>query len=674
LTRFFSQKWLSPPKESATWQYLSPSKKKRLAEELLGKGTVFLFQKKLRALSFLESATDLDPENPHLWIGKARALFEYGAETEQVKFLFAACRYFKIAIEINKNLLIAWLEWGDTLSLLGRLQESVHFISEAREKYQQAIELSTEEPAPVLADLYWGYALSWLETYFYSGEAVDLNVALDAFHTASSYSSCLEPEFLHSYATACLEMALLTNQTASYLKAADLWDKAILQRSGYVEGLLGLAEGLSQLYLHTLDESFAKKAYVCFQKVSTLEPSRVELWLSWAQLLGEHGKVNRSIPLLKEAIELCSRAYALDNKHPLTLAQDIEIRSYLGFLSDRFDLLQEAHLKVQLALQEVPDDLSLWLAQGVVFLHRALYHEDPQFFEEAISSVQNALSIDRTDDESWHLLAKIHQEYAFFSQDETLFRRADKFYNKAKNLKPACPRLAADIAHLNLLRFEHDENLLYLEASLQKWDSILIHYPNASAPRAEWLALYAQAVEWQGDIIEDPLYFERALMLYDQALSINPHLSNIHLRKAGCLVSLGNLTYALVHYQKALYLYHLAALQQPDDEVIWLDWGFCYIHLAHYSLHLPEMESLYLEAKGKICRAGSLGHPQAYYALACLYSLLESPSKAIFFLQKAHQAQALPPIEDLLEDPWLENVVDTSLFSTFIASLPPPKS
>ena len=68
-------------------------------------------------------------------------------------------------------------------------------------------------------------------------------------------------------------------------------------------------------------------------------------------------------------------------------------------------------------------------------------------------------------------------------------------------------------------------------------------------------------------------------------------------------------------------------------------------------------------------QAAKLGNIHAHYHLACLYSLLNEQDKAFYFIKKADDFDALPPIQDLLEDDWLENLRKTPNFQNFMTYL-----
>jgi hypothetical protein len=80
------------------------------------------------------------------------------------------------------------------------------------------------------------------------------------------------------------------------------------------------------------------------------------------------------------------------------------------------------------------------------------------------------------------------------------------------------------------------------------------------------------------------------------------------------------------------------------------------------------MHQLYMDAEVKITEAGKLGNNGAYYALACLYSILGRLQESMELIYKALLARSLP-LDDLLNDEWLDNLRATPAFTQFLSAL-----
>lgn len=666
--RFFPRKFTSHSQPSKEWDFLPPDQKKELALRYLAQAEITLLQGNLNALPLFEAASELDGENPNIWFRQGLAFFEYGSEEGNEKALPLASKHFKVATQINPSFFDAWVAWGNTLLQLGRFHSEHHFYLEAKEKYQKALDLASEQPIEILAEVYWDYGIAWAEIAKHSGEAIDVRFAIDAFQTSLKLSKP-SPEFLNDCGKAYLEMGLLINDSRLYFQAVHYLSKAVESAPGYFDGWVSLGESYSQLYINTMDERFIPKASFAFQNAVKLSPRATDVWLSWAQILAESGRQNDDPKLLRQSIEKCARAATLDSKDPLITAQWVESLSWLGAASNRLDLLIEAEQKILKATDLYPDDPDLWHAYGVCLIACGQYYEDPDYYEMAIDKLQYGLSIDRTVAEHWHTLGVVHNLYANLTNCEDLTARASRFFMKAMDLKPSCPAIFFDTA-VSLFNFSElvddlpslQKSIFYFEMLLQNHKEVLLQHP-------EWLFEYARALEWLADFSAEEAHLNRAIEIFSHVLLIDPDYPRIHLRIARCYMELGHHTCESEFYKRAISFYRLALRQDEENDQIWLDWGLSLIHLAHHTLDVDFMNQLYWDAEQKISRAGQLGNVAAYYNLACLYSILGRTEEAMAFIRKSLSVRALPPIDEMLDDEWLDNLRETESFAQFLNAL-----
>ena len=669
--RFFPRKAVSVslPREAIEGDHLPEEQKKELALRYLAEGEMALLQGNLRALSCFEAASNLDPKNEQIWYRQGLAFFEYGSEEGKEKALLLAGKNFKFATQLKPDYFEAWLAWGNVLLQLGRFHEEHHFLLDAKDKYQKALDYSEEQPQDILAELYWDYGIAWSEIAQHSGEALDVRLAIDAFQTSKKFQVEPSPEFWNDCGKAYLEMGLLINDSRLYLQSIEYLQKAVESSAQYFDGWISLAEGYSQLYINTLDERYVTRASEAFAMASKMSPSDPEVWLGWGQLLGESGRHNNDPKSLRLAIEKCARAAQLDKEDPVIVSQWVESLSTLGMITNRLDLIVEAEHKVIKASDHFPDDPDIWHAYGICLIAFGKYYEDIDYYELAIEKLQYGLSIDRSDPELWHALGLVHKYYAELTQDEDLIERAHRFLSKAMDLKPACPVLLYDAACC-LLEFSEilddlpslEQAILLFELLLQNNKDTLLHHPN-------WLHSYACALEWLGHFSDEEAHFIRAIEIFSHVLLIDPDFRGIHHKTALCYVHLGTLAGESEYYRRAVHFYRLAIREDEENDQAWLDWGICLIHLAHHTLDTDFMHQLYMDAEIKITKAGTLGNEGAYYTLACLYSILGRTYEAMELIQKALFARSLPSFEELFDDDWLDNLRSTSAFAEFIAAL-----
>ncbi|HSX37917.1 MAG TPA: hypothetical protein VLE95_03710 [Chlamydiales bacterium] len=668
--RFFPRKYISAQTEPRLeWNQLPQNEKKELALRYLSQGELALLQGNLNALSFFECASQIDPENPRIWYRQGLAFFEYGSEEGKEKSLLLAAKYFKISTQLDPSYFDAYVAWGNALLQLGRFHIEYHFLAEAKEKYQKALELSANQPKEILAELYWDFGIVWSEIAKVSGEALDLRFAIDAFHESASLVASAPPEFYHDFGKVYLEMGLLINDNRLYVKAIAHLQHALQLAPEYIEGWATIAECYSQLYLNTMNAHFHIKASDSFSNAIRLSPGDVELWLSWGQILAESGRHSGDSKLLRLSIEKCARAAAIDPEDPLIIAQWVESLSYLGSMTSRLDLLIEAENKILKATDQYPDDPDLWLAYGVCLHAFGGYFEDPEYYEMAIEKFQWGLSIDRTSPEHWHALAITHNALASLLGDCDLLLRADRFFTRAKDLKPSYPALLFDSARASLQFSRMADDLPSLEKSINQFESLLQNHKESLLHHPRWLYEYASALAWLGDFSGDEAHYTRAIEIFSHVQLIHPGFFEIHHHLGICHLELGHITLDAEHYKRAIHYFRLASHQDEENDQIWLNWGACLIYLANQTFDSDFQNQLYLDAKQKITRSGQLGNPHAYYNLACIYSILGRTDEAMVFLKNALTARCLPTLDELVEDAWLDNLRNTPDFIQFFSAL-----
>ncbi|HSW72254.1 MAG TPA: hypothetical protein VLG44_02455, partial [Chlamydiales bacterium] len=123
------------------------------------------------------------------------------------------------------------------------------------------------------------------------------------------------------------------------------------------------------------------------------------------------------------------------------------------------------------------------------------------------------------------------------------------------------------------------------------------------------------------------------------------------------------------HFYRAIHHLRLALKQDEENDVVILDWGLALINIAQHAHHLHDAEMIYKEAEHKIMQAAKLGNLSAYYHLGCLYSILRQYDKAMYFIHKAEAFKALPPMDEILQDEWLDGLRSTVDFREFLSHL-----
>jgi len=638
-----------------------------LLSSLMEGGEMALLKGDISGLDLFERAAELDPCNPHLFYRQGLALFEYGSIKGKEKHLLMATKKFKVATHLNPGLFEAWEAWGNTLYLLGLTFEENHYFIEAEEKLKKSLSMMDQNEVP--AELYWDYALVWKELANYSDEASDLQQALLAFERGVKTQQNLPPEFWNDYGLAMLSMADKINDIQLVVKAIQCFRQAVSQMLPFFEGWINLARSMNRLYAHSHDENQFAQTHDCFSAAAGLKASSVQLWQEWAFFLLEAGRKTKDVKRLKVALEKCQRGYAFEPKNPLLLAIWAEILATLGELTDRIDLIGEAQIKIEeaLALSE-ENDPDVWHSYGKCLSSFGGYFHDLDYYHQAIEQFQEGLSLDRTRHQDWYAIAQTYAIVGKIEEDVDAFEKAVRFYKKAIHLKPIesyYPEYAFALAKLGELKHEVsllEQAMTYFEYILQIQKSGLYIHP-------EWFFYYATTLDLLGDMKDEIPLYQKALETFSQVLLIEPDFPHLHFQIGLTYAHLGDATGEIDYFYRAIHHFRFDLRQSDDNDAVLLEWAATLINISQYTPDQDIAQQSLREAENKLLESARLGNEDAYYQLAGLYSLQKQHDQAIFFLQKAHKASTLPPLEELLDDDWLENLRLTSHFQEFIVLL-----
>lgn len=649
--------------------YCSADERASLALYFLSQGELSLLKGDLSGLDLFEQAAKLDPCNPELFYRQGLALFEYGSEEGKEKALLLASKQFKTATTLCPAYFDAWLAWGNTLAFLGITQHKHHYFLEAEEKLKKAIEFSQEKPTDILADLHWDYGVVWNRIGVHSGEAMDLQLALNAFHKACQYQENLPEEFWNNYGNVCLQMSDHLNDIRLNVKAINCFKHAVSISISSYEGWIQLAHALKKLYAQTHDEDHFAQANDCFASASHLKPQETQMWFEWARFLCESGSRNCDLKRLRACIEKCQLSYACNPNQPPMIAIWAEALAMVGELTDRVDLIYEAENKISEAIElSEEDDPDIWYSYGMCLNSFARYFGDIDYFYQAIEKFQYGLSIDRTCHRHWYAVAKAYVSVGEEEDDIDSYEKAVRFYAKALGLH-SCSFYIFDYAFALSRLGEMKEDQKILELAVSQFEQALHIQKNALYFHPDWLFHYAEALDILGDFYEYEAYYLKSIEILSHVLMVDPDFPTIHHRLALAFSHLGELMNNLEYFYRAVHHFRLAAKHEEDNDQMILDFGVTLINLAQH-LHDPEeTDALYLEADHKLMQAAKLGNQQAFYHLGCLNSILGHYDRAMHFLEKSYATKTLPAIDELLDDEWLDGLRNTSPFQEFLSHL-----
>ncbi len=655
------------PLKNEQLAYCSADERASLASYFLGLGELALLQGDLNGLEFFDQATELDSCNPELFYRQGLSLFEYGSEEGKEKALLLAGKKFKTATNLCPEYFEVWLAWGNALSLLGMTYQEHHYFLEAEEKLKKAISFSSKQPPYIIAELFWDYGTISSHIAEHSEEASDWQLAIQSFQKAAESQENLPAEFWIDFGKACLKMSGQINDIRLNIKAIHCFKHAVSLSISFYRGWTLLAEALEMLYEHTHDEDHFTQTNECFAAAAQLKPFDHELWNKWARFLCESGRRTEDVKRLKICLEKCQQSYTISPNQPKLLALWAESIALIGELSDRLDLIYEAQNKISQAIEiSEEEDPLIWYSYGMCLNSFGHYFGDIDYYYQAIEKFQYGLSINRTCDKHWHAIGTTYATIGALESAIDAYEKAVRFFKKAVELSPSSSYLF-DYAHSlsSLGEIKRDQKML--EEATIYFEQALAIQKNAIYIHPEWLFQYASTLDLLGDFHEEESYYLKAIEIFSHVLMVDPDYSQIHHKLALASSHLGELSSEVDHFHRAIHHYRLANKHEEENDQIILDWGITLINLASHSNDEEEINLFYREAENKITQAAKLGNEQSFYHLGCLYSLLKQYERAMHFIEKAHECKSLPPIEEVLEDEWLDGLRSTSVFQDFLS-------
>lgn len=645
---------------------LSQTLKQDQIEELVSEGEEKLLRGHFsEGLDLFGQAEQLvEEEDASIYYRMGLSLFEYGSEEGREQALLIACKKFKKSHTLNPLAIDTLHAWGNTLTLLGETHEEHHFFQSALEKLEAALALGADEP-----DLYWDYGVVWYHIGSQSGEAVDFQRAIQSFEKAAAFEDNLPTDFWIDFGAACGEAATLVRDVRLTVKAVNCFKHGVSLEQGSFDCWTHLAGALDMLYDYTHDEDHFSQANDCFAKGAKLAPQEGSHWFEWAKFLLKSARRSGDIRKIRLSLEKCHYAYACEDQNGQVLATWAEALALLGQLTERLDLIYEAENKIGEALELDEEDPEIWYSLGMCFHSFGVYFSDHDTYYQAIEKFQIGLSIDRTHAPLWHAIASTYATVATLEEDLEAMAQALKFYEKAL-LLDSSSHLHIDYAKALSKLGEMTHEQTFLEQALVQFEYALSIQKNAVYLHPEWLYSYATTLDMLGDFHDEEKYYRRAIEIFSHVLMVDPDFQGVHHRLAQAYCHLGEMIGENDYFYRAIHHLRLALKHDEENDQIILDWGITLIHVAEHTPVVTDIQMLMQEAEQKVTKAAKLGNLQAYYFLSCIHSLQRKVDTAIAFLFKAAQFHALPPVDELLADDWLEELRSTSQFQEFLAAHP----
>lgn len=650
---------------AAHWQNMSGNERQLLALLFIAEGESQLKKNESQAHASFERALKIAPNDPLILYRQAMA---YSILEHDVYYMKAAAAALETTVSLAPEFFEAWCAWGCILVRLGICYNEPNYLYQADEKFVQAQKKSEKAAEQKIADIYWQWGLCWFFLGRLEGEAHDFQKSIEKYRQAADLG-LNNVLFWNNYGDSIAELSILIGRKELFFEAIEFYQKAVELSPDYYQGWLNLACSYERIYEHTHDDGYFNLAHEHFSAAEELKIDHIDLWLNWGFLLAEAGRYKSEIELFYLSFEKFAQADKCEPHHPVILCRWAEALILCGGHFERVDLLRSAEEKLIKSLEGFSDNPLSWGVYGKCLNELGRYFSDEQFYFKAIDKYTHGLSLNNRQTVLWHGLGLSYFAIGELNQDVEMIGKAVQYCEKAMECGgQMIPQFWNDWGIALMSFAELSAEPQYLEQAIEKFEKGI--GSNRANCDLEWLYNYGCAFDLRGEFTENGDDYEKAVQILTEVLQLDPSYSDARYNLALALAHLGDLSDDVECFHKSLEHFELLVRDDNEDDTVWNDWGLTLLNLAellHEPLHPENSQKYYQQAEEKLLHATALGSNSAYYNLACLNSLLGHNSVAMYYIERAEMARALPSIDVLMHDDWLEGLRDTSDFRHFIA-------
>lgn len=654
-------------------QFKEQAKLKELEADDLKRLSLLFFKRGVKDLEEdhspeddFEMALKLASYELPLFLNVAKAWSRVGKIDKAIDFI-------QRALNQKKDFAEGWLELAHQLSEKAYALEDEELMFEALNAFKMAERIQPFALPAVYLE--WGKCYLWLARQ--SGEACDFTEAVQKFLKAESLGG-VDKEIFLSHGHALSELAHLMGRPDIIQEALSMYLRAVELDSSCVEGWIHVGGVYKLLYEQGVSDDYFEKAESAFVTCARLDPQMRALWICWGQLLLNEGKLKRNPEILQLSVQKFEKAEALFKHDPEILCFLADSLIVLGFYEEKYELIRDAKEKIELALTFKPDNPNFILLYATCLHHMGRYFQDEKWIRQSFEKYEKAISLNPTDPKIWDALGVAHYSLGEMSQDPIMLEKASQIFENASRLyKGVSPALMNNWGVALMKLSEITGDLHHVQIAADKFEQAIAYHTkhlDGLNPDPEWFYNYGCALDYLGDFYHDPAFYEKSVQILAQLLTHFPTYHQARYNLALSLTHFGDVTADMECLEQALQHFEVLLQEEPEDEVVLCDAAITLLtmgDLQEGSSTFNHSKKHFDEAEEKLLLAIIHGSKAAFYWLACLYSLTGNYPESIHYLEKSHEADSLPAIEDLLLEEWLLGVRATTSFKKFIASINP---
>lgn len=674
-------------KEPAEWDAMTHDERELLGILFVKQGEHQLQQGDSRVLESFELASKVAPHSPTIFFRQALI---YAAQGQNIRCLKAANEALSKSVELDPSFVSAWHSWGNVLLRMGHFYENADYFTEADEKFSRAEALAKMSPVKHVDSLYWHWGVCWYHLGRHSGEAVDLYRSLEKFRAAENEIHAAE--FHIDYGNALADLACLIGRQELLLEAIDQYEKATNLSPMNHEGWLYLACTYQRLYnfasskeyfLKTpLTKEYFLKADECFDHAADKSFDDAVIWMKWGELHLSAGKAERNIDYLGISIEKFQKADFFESGNASILLRWGDALLSAASINESLEMLRDAENKIVTSLKSLSKECEAWYIYGLCMCEYGRYFASKDYYLKAIDNFKLGLQIKETFPALKQGMAIAYFSMGELSGDPEMIEKAIGYYNQASELyEKLSPQFLSDwgVALMKLGEITNDRS--HVEQAAAKFEAAIIGKMESNGRldaiegdeiELEWLYNYGCAMDFLGDFHDEPIYYEKSVQVLSQVLKLDPEYIHARYNLALALSHLGEINGDAECFHQSIEQFQIVIDHDPEDEMAWNDYGMVFLHLAlimNDPLQKENSRFYFEQAEQRIQQSISLGNIHAFYNLACLYALTNRLAEAVHFLERAEQADALPPADDVIHDEWLDGLRDQQAYRLLISRL-----
>lgn len=668
-----SKKTVDPLEEfrdESTWTSLSQEERESLAFLMVAEGERELKNGGSDVETLFTQACKLVPENNAVLQRQAAA---YAATPAQPRRWEQAERILERLQLREPHSFEMWALWGVVLANQGAHFREASYFADADAKFKKALSFCTAPTPP--ANFLWRWGLCWYLSGKQSGEAADVCQAIEKYRQADK-QGLAEVAFWNDFGNALVDFGCLAGRQELIFDAIDLYNKALKACPLHQPARLNMACAYQFLYEMTGSEGFFAMANDAFKVVCRGDSPAAGAWHQWAVLLAISGRMKKDPSRLRDSLDKFATAHEFDPKNSALLTRWGEAQMWLGVFLEELSDLKAAEETLIRALKLDPDNAETWYLYGCNQHEVARYFEDEDSELLAIERFHQGLERHRNRPLLWYGLAQASLSLGEMRQSVELMEEALSFFEKAKELGAGSRSQFWNDWGVALMKLtELSDDRRHLAEAVEKFEQAIWHQGgelDVTGVDPEVLYNYGCALDFLGDFAEDERYYERAIHVLSKVVLLDPDFHHANYNLALAWSHLGEMTADVDALRKACDLFQRLSEQDQEDEFVWHDWGLALLDLVQLVMdpaHAEETERLYDEAEQKLLQALSLGHVASCYDLACLHSLRGNTALALHFIQRLEQYNALPDLEEMMQDEWLDALRHTDAFRHYMSHL-----